>query len=75
MAQQKRKILDQVLQLIDQLTTDELINLQRELDNKTWGQQFRELCKEIEADRISKGLPRLTDEEIAAEVRLVREGT
>lgn len=74
MSQPKKKVsLNQVLKLVDQLTPDELLELQRKVNDKTWGQRFRQLADEIERDRVAKGLPCLTDEEIMAEVKAVRE--
>jgi hypothetical protein len=73
MAMPEKISVDKILRLVDQLTPAELLELQRTLDDKTWGQQFHQLCDEIEATRIAKGLPRITEEEIAAEVKAVRE--
>ncbi len=69
----KKISIDKILKLVDQLPPAELLELQRKLDDKTWGKQFHQLCDEIEAVRIAKGLPGLTEEEIMAEVKAVRE--
>jgi hypothetical protein len=75
MAQPKpeRISLEQILRLVDQLQPDEQEELRRNLNNKDWGKHFHQLCDEIEATRLAKGLPRLTDEEIMTEVKAVRE--
>lgn len=74
MAQPKKKVsLNQVLKLVAQLTPEELLELQRTVNNKTWGQRFHQLADEIERDRVVKGLSRLSDEEIMTEVKAVRE--
>ncbi|MEZ4536971.1 MAG: hypothetical protein R3D26_18540 [Cyanobacteriota/Melainabacteria group bacterium] len=70
---EERITLDQVLKLVDKLSPEEQEQLRKKLSNKTWGQQFRQLAEDIERDRIAKGLPRLSEEEIMAEVKAVRE--
>lgn len=64
--------LKQVLKLVDKLSPEEVLELQRKLNDRTWGKRFEQLCEKIEANRLAKGLPKLTDEEIIAEVKAVR---
>lgn len=76
MAQRKpeeKMTLDQVLKLVDQLSTDEQEQVRKKLSNRSWGQRFQHLCDKVEATRVAKGLPRLSEEEIMAEVKAVRE--
>jgi hypothetical protein len=58
--------LDQLLKLVDQLPPEDLLELRRQLDSKTWGERFRQLVKDVAED--TKDEPPLTDEEIAQEV-------
>jgi hypothetical protein len=68
---EEQRPLNQVLKLVDQLTPDELAQVRQKLDAKSWGQEWRQLVKDVEGD--NKGLPPLSDEEIMAEVKAVRE--
>jgi hypothetical protein len=67
---ENRDTLDKVLKLVDQLSSNELLELRRQLDSRTWGERFRQLVKDVDDD--NKGLPPLTDEEIAEEVMTYR---
>jgi hypothetical protein len=69
--EEERSIVGQVLSLANQLTPDELAEVRRKLNAKAWGQEWRALCKEV--DEHNKGKLQLSDEEIAAEVKAVRE--
>ncbi|HEY9784165.1 MAG TPA: hypothetical protein V6D17_02100 [Candidatus Obscuribacterales bacterium] len=68
---EERITLDQVLRLVDKLTPEERIALRKKLSDKTWGQEWRALCKEV--DKQNKGQPELFEEEIVAEVKAIRE--
>jgi Tfp pilus assembly pilus retraction ATPase PilT len=76
MAQRKpddKVTVDQVLKLVDQLSTDEQEQVRKKLSNRSWGPRFQQLCDKVEVTRVAKGLPRLTEEEIMAEVKAVRD--
>ena len=62
----KNNALQQVFQLVDQLSVEELLELRQKLDAKTWGERFDRLVKQIAED--TKDMPPLTEEEIAQEV-------
>lgn len=69
MAQRKPEVktpLDQVLKLVDQLSPSDRDELRRKLNLRDWGEQWRQLVKDVAED--NKGLPPLSDEEIAQEV-------
>jgi hypothetical protein len=68
---EERITLAQVLKLVDRLTPEEQISLRKMLSAKTWGEEWRTLCKEI--DEQNKGEPSLSEDEIVAEVKAVRE--
>jgi len=73
MAQRKpeeKVTLNQVLKLVDQLTAEERNELRRQLDDKTWGEDWRALCSEV--DEQNKGLAPLSEEEIVAEMKAIR---
>ncbi len=65
--------LDQVLRLVDQLSSDEQEKVRKKLSGRSWGQRFQQLCNTVEAVRVARGLPRLSEEEIMAEVKGVRD--
>jgi hypothetical protein len=70
MAQRKpedRGTLDQVLTLVEQLSSDQRNELRRKLDDKSWGDDWRKLEEEIEQNRVAKGLPPMTEEEVYQE--------
>jgi hypothetical protein len=62
-----RASLDQVLKLVDQLSPNELAQLRQKIDSKSWSSEWQQLQDEIEQNRIAKGLPPLSEEEIYAE--------
>ncbi|MBX9721836.1 MAG: hypothetical protein K2X81_10615 [Candidatus Obscuribacterales bacterium] len=62
--------LDQVLKLVDKLTPEEQVVLRKKMSDKTWGQEWRALCKEI--DEQNKDKPALSEDEIVAEVKTIR---
>lgn len=68
---EERITLDQVLKLVDKLSPEEQEQLRKSLSDKY--KRFQQLCDKVEANRIAKGLPRLTEDEIVAEVRAIRE--
>jgi hypothetical protein len=73
MAQRKpdtNDTLNQVMKLVEQLSPEQYAELRRKLDAKSWGQEWRELVKDVEND--NQGEPALSDEEILAEVKAVR---
>lgn len=67
---EERITLDQVLKLVDKLSPEEQEQLRKRLSSKTWGQEWRALCKEI--DEQNKDQDALTEEEIVAEVKTIR---
>jgi hypothetical protein len=74
MAQRKPEeqvTLDQVLRLIDKLSPDDQEQLRLKLDRKTRQQEWRDLVTAVAED--NKGVPPLSDEEIAEEVRAVKQ--
>ncbi len=73
MAQRKpddKVTLDQLLQLVNQLSTDDRQELYRRLDLKSWGEKWRVLCAEVDAH--SKDLPQLTEQEVFNEMKEIR---
>lgn len=70
----ERVTLAQILKLVDELSPEEQEELRKNLSDRSWGQRFKQLCDKVEANRIAKGLPRLTEEEIMQEVKSVRDG-
>lgn len=56
-----------MLRLVDQLSSDERTELRRKLDDKSWGDDWRKPEEELEQNRIAKGLPPLTEEEVYQE--------
>jgi hypothetical protein len=65
--------LEQVLQLVERLSVEDQHELRRKLESKSWGHEWRQLQSEIEARRLREGLPALTEEEILAEIKTVKE--
>ena len=63
--------LEQVLTLVDKLPPTEQEKLRKNLSNRTWGQRWRQLVKDVEED--SKGLPALSEEEIVAEMKAIKD--
>jgi len=67
MAQQKpddKSRIEQVLKLVAQLSPDELVELRRRLDAKSWGKEWSALCREV--DEQSKNLPPISEQEVAS---------
>lgn len=69
MAQEKITV-DQIFNLAQALSPEEQAELRRKLD-ESWGDQWDQLTSRIQER--SKDLPPLTDEEIIAEVKAVKE--
>jgi hypothetical protein len=67
----KKMPLEELLIFIDQLSPAELYALRRKLDNKIWGDQLETLFSTID-DR-NKGLPPLSEEEIVAVIKEIRQ--
>jgi hypothetical protein len=67
---EKNNALDRVLKLVDQLTPEEQGKLRHKLD-ESWSAEWRALLKEV--DEQNKGTPLVSEEEIEAEVKAVRE--
>lgn len=63
----KKSSLERVLKLVDELSPEERKQLRQKLDDKSWGDRWRKLEQEIEQNRIAKGLPPMTEEEVYAE--------
>jgi len=63
--------MEQVLKLVAQLSPDELVELGRRLNAKSWGIEWRALCGEV--DEQSKDLPPISEEEVAQEMRSIKE--
>lgn len=72
MAQEKTTV-DQILNLAQTLSPDELVELQCRLDASTWGDQWDQLSAKIQARFAAAGEPIPTEEEVLAEVKAVRE--
>jgi hypothetical protein len=73
MAQRKSEepvTLDQVLKLVEKLSPNDQEQLRLRLDRMTRHQEWRNLVAAVAED--NKGLPPLSDEEIAEEVRAVK---
>ena len=70
--EQKNEPFDQYLNRVDKLSPSQLEQLRLKVNSKSWGFSFQKLCEEIEVNRIAKGLPLLSDEEINAEVAAAR---
>ena len=73
MAQRKpeeQSTLNQVLKLVDSLSSDEQEQLRQDLSNRTWGQRWDALVKKVQEQ--SRNLPPVTDEEIVAEMKAIR---
>ncbi|HEY9776137.1 MAG TPA: hypothetical protein V6C81_20405 [Planktothrix sp.] len=64
---EEQSTLNQVLKLVDQLSAEEREQLSQRLDGKSWGDRWRQLEEEIEENRIAKGLPPISEEEVYAE--------
>jgi transcriptional regulator of heat shock response len=75
MAQRKpdaKDTMTQVLKLVAQLSPEELEELRRQLNSRTWGERWDELSNTIRARFIANGIQIPTDEEIMADVKAVR---
>jgi hypothetical protein len=73
MAQRKpdeKVTVDQVLKLVDQLSPEDQGKLRHKLD-ESWSAEWRALLKEV--DDQNKGTEPLSEEEILAEVKAVRD--
>lgn len=68
--QEKHATLDQVLQLVEKLSPEDKGELRRKLD-ESWGEHWDKLTTRIQER--CKDMPPLTDEEIMAEVKAIRE--
>lgn len=74
MAQRKpedKVSVDQVLKLVNKLSFEERQELYRKLDLKSWGERWRALCAKV--DEQNKNLPSLTEDEMVAEMKAIRE--
>lgn len=67
---QKKISLEQAVKLVSQLPQDEQEELRVKLNSKTWGERWQQLIKDIHED--NKGLPPISDEEIAEEITTYR---
>lgn len=72
MAQQKTTV-DQILNLVQNLSAEERAELQRRLDASTWGDQWDKLSAKIQARFAAVGEPIPTEDEVMTEVKVVRE--
>ncbi len=72
MAQPKprKASLDQVLSLVEQLSSEDRESLRLKLSTKSWGERWDALVKKVREQ--SKGLPPLSEEEIVAEMKAIR---
>jgi len=61
---------EQVLRLVDELTPQQREVVRLKLDDKTWGDEWRDLCSEV--DERNKGQTPLSEEEIVAEIKAIR---
>jgi hypothetical protein len=67
---EKKRKLDQVLKLVEELGPEEKAELRQQLD-EPWAKRWDALTEKVQ--RQSKGLPPMTEEEIAEEVSNCRE--
>ncbi|MGD9684705.1 MAG: hypothetical protein AB7W16_26370 [Candidatus Obscuribacterales bacterium] len=70
MSQEDKVTLNQILNLVEQLSTEERGELQRKLD-QDWKDKWDALTARVRER--SRDLPPLSDEEIMAEVKAVRQ--
>jgi hypothetical protein len=65
----KRKLspVDKVMKLVDDLTSEEKVELQRRLRLKDWSKRWVDLKDKIEGERLATGLPPMNEEEVYAE--------
>jgi len=63
--------MEQILELVAQLSPDELVELGRKFDAKSWGKEWSALCREVEEQ--SKKLPPISEEDIAQEMQAIKE--
>ncbi len=74
MAQRKpedKVTVDQLLQLVNNLSSDDRQELYRRLDLKSWGEKWRALCAKVDAQ--SKDLPPLTEQDVFVEMKEIRD--
>lgn len=62
---------DQVLKLVDRLSSEERQELYRMLDLKSWGERWRRLYTKVDAQ--NKDLSPISEDEIVAEMKSIRE--
>ena len=65
--------INSIVELVKSLSLDEQMKVAEEIDRLTWIQRWRRICATIEARLPSQ--PAMTDDEIDAAVRAVREET
>jgi hypothetical protein len=70
-AQPEEKLsLDQVFQLVDKLSPPDQEKLRKRLSERSWGDRWDKLVQKVQEQ--SKGLPEITEEEVADEVMAYR---
>ncbi len=75
MAQRKPEpqfTVDQLIQLVDKLSPADREELYRKLDLRSWSDKWRALCAKV--DRQGKELPPLTEQQVFAELKEIRNG-
>jgi Tfp pilus assembly pilus retraction ATPase PilT len=63
--------LEQVLTLVDKLPPTEQEQLRKNLSNRTWGQRWRQLVKDVGED--NKDLPALSEKEVITEMKAIKD--
>ena len=72
MAQQKITV-DQILKLVQTLSSEERAELQRRLETSTWSEQWDQLSAKIRAQFTAAGEPIPSEEDVIAEVKALRQ--
>ena len=62
---------NQLLKLVDKLSPEDRQEFYRRLDLKSWAEKWRSLCAKVDAQ--GKHLPPLTEQEVFAEMKEIRE--
>ena len=72
MAQQKITV-DQILKLVQTLSSEDRAELQRRLETSTWSEQWDQLSAKIRARFTAAGEPIPSEEDVIAEVKTLRQ--
>lgn len=66
----ERTTMDQILKLVEELSPEERMILRGKLDQRTWAERWDALVSKVRTQ--SKNLRPMSDEEIAKEMRSIR---